>query len=98
LETLFLYYYSPTLPTTYTVIFDAIIYLSLLEFSGIVMLCIVRTIINSNDKVRNRCGIRSKEKYFRCVGKPLKLDDHANLQSDEGNSLIREELIEYDAR
>jgi len=100
LATLFLYYYSPTLPTTYTLIFNTIIYLSLLEFLGIVTLCVVRTIINSNDKVYFRCQNswdKIKEKYFRCFGKPLKLDDHANLQSDEGNSLIREELIDYDA-
>jgi len=71
-----------------------------LEFLGIVTLCVVRTIINSNNKVHFRCQNswdKIKEKYFRCFGKPLKLDDHANLQSDEGNSLIREELIDYDA-
>jgi len=96
LATLFLYYYySFPFPTTYIVIFNTIIYLSLLEFWGIIIFCIIRTIINSNDKVHIRCQslwVRITQKYLRLFKKPLKLDSQ---QSDEDDSLIREELIGY---
>ena len=52
LATLFVYYYSSGFPTIYVALFNTIIYLSILEFLGIVILYIVKTIINNcNDKV-----------------------------------------------
>ncbi|XP_065899151.1 uncharacterized protein [Dysidea avara] len=80
-------------------LFNTIIYLSILEFLGIVILYIVKTIINNcNDKVQIRCQNpwdKIKQRYIKLFGNRLKAK-HVNIQPDEDDSLLREELIGYD--
>ena len=102
LATLFLYSYPPpTFPTTYVVVFNITIYLSLLEFLGIITVYIVRTIINSNNKLQIRfedLQTKIKQRYMKSFGNPPQLlVDYVNTRPCESDVLLREELLGYDA-
>jgi len=101
LATLFLYFYpSSGFSTAYVVVFNTIIYLSLLEFMGIITVYVVRTIINSNNKLRIRfedLQTKIKQRYMKSFGNPpQQLDNYVNRQPCESDVLLREELLGYD--
>jgi len=101
LATLVLYSYpTPSLTTTYVVMFISIIYLSLIEFLGIVTVYIVRTFINSNYKAQHSCQNFWKKCCLKLFvsSNSLQSNHVVNIHPDESEYLLREELIGYDVR
>ncbi|XP_065918653.1 uncharacterized protein [Dysidea avara] len=96
LATLFLYY-TPDKPVVYEVIFNIIIYLSLLEFLGILIFFAVRNVLHYNDAYKRKftnSWNSLKQIYPRIFNKPVKIQDQ--MQLEESCIQLREELLACD--